>query len=581
MDKIDSKDLLQAFKHPALILNVSNIVVAANKTFQDFVGLTEEDILGSKSFKLIHGNECDAEPKNCLVKKIMNGDIRDSVECESKIFDGYSIVSCTPIFDGNGKLKRIIHVTTDITGIKNAENALKSSERKYRKLVDNAMVGVFTSSLDGDIKFANNAMVEMFGYDSVEDLKEHHIAALYKNRKDREIFLDDLNENGVLMDYEVETVNKNGGHMNVLVCATLNKDELSGMFMDITDRKKSEIKLMDSEERYRTLYSSMSEGVAIHKIVYSKEMVPVDYTIVDVNPAFEKILGITREESVGKNASEVYSLEKPPYLEIYANVGKTGHPTRFETYYEPIDKYFDISVFSLSKDTFVTVFEDISSHRKSEDDIRASLKEKEILLQEIHHRVKNNMQIISSLLNLQKRYVDGDEVALDVLKESQNRVTSMAMIHEKLYQSNDFMHINIGNYVENLVTDLFYSYAIPKSKIIPIVDSDEIQLNIETSIPCGLIISELVSNSLKYAFPNERTGEIRLSIKVEDDGYHLTVSDNGIGLPENFDFKNTESLGLELVNNLVDQIDGTIKLDSSSGTKFNIKFQELEYKKRI
>ena len=290
---------------------------------------------------------------------------------------------------------------------------------------------------------------------------------------------------------------------------------------------------------------------------------------------------ISREDSVGKNASEVYSSEKPPYIEIYTDVAQTGNSTRFETYFEPLDKFFNISIFSPSKDMFVTVFEDISSRRRSEDKIKASLKEKEVLLQEIHHRVKNNMQIISSLLNLQTRYVGDDEVALDVLKESQNRVTTMAMIHEKLYQSNDFMNIDIGSYIEKLVKDLLYSYAIPQGRIVPRIYSDDIQLNIETSIPCGLIISELVSNSLKYAFPDDKNGEILISLRETDNCYILTVGDDGIGLSENFDFTNTDSLGLELVNNLVDQIDGTIKLDTSCGTKFTIKFHELKYKKRI
>jgi len=155
------------------------------------------------------------------------------------------------------------------------------------------------------------------------------------------------------------------------------------------------------------------------------------------------------------------------------------------------------------------------------------------------------------------------------------------MIHEKLYQSSDFMHVEIGEYIEKLVTDLMYSYAIPKGQIVPMVEYDNIELNIETSIPCGLIISELVSNSLKYAFPEGRNGKITVSLRNSDEGYLLIVSDDGVGLPENLEFTRTDSLGLELVNNLVDQIDGTIELDKRDGTKFVIRFNELEYKKRI
>ncbi|UTB32182.1 MAG: ATP-binding protein [Methanobacterium sp. ERen5] len=172
-------------------------------------------------------------------------------------------------------------------------------------------------------------------------------------------------------------------------------------------------------------------------------------------------------------------------------------------------------------------------------------------------------------------------MALDVLKESQNRVTSMSMIHEKLYQSRDFMHVEIGEYIEKLVNDLLYSYAIPKGQIVPQIEYDDIELNIETSIPCGLIISELVSNSFKYAFPDGKTGKITVSLRNHGDGYLLIVGDDGVGLPEDLEFTRTDSLGLELVNNLVDQVDGTIELDKRCGTKFIIKFRELEYKKRI
>ena len=190
------------------------------------------------------------------------------------------------------------------------------------------------------------------------------------------------------------------------------------------------------------------------------------------------------------------------------------------------------------------------------------------------------MQIISSLLNLQTNYID-DEIALDVLKESQNRVKTMGMIHEKLYQSNDFINIKFDDYILRLVTDLFYSYNIQKDHIKPVIEVDDVILNIETGVPCGLIISELVSNSLKYAFPKGKTGKLKVSLKKYSNKYELTVNDNGIGFPEDLDFKNTDSLGLQLVNNLVDQIDGEITLDTSRGTKFKIIFKELVYKKRL
>jgi two-component sensor histidine kinase len=185
------------------------------------------------------------------------------------------------------------------------------------------------------------------------------------------------------------------------------------------------------------------------------------------------------------------------------------------------------------------------------------------------------------LLDLQEGYVKEDATAVNVLKESQNRVISMAMIHEMIYQSSDLSHVNFSDYIKNLVSNLFHSYSV-KNKITLVINVEQISLNIETAVPCGLIISELVSNSLKYAYPDDVTGELFISLESHDNGYKLVISDNGIGFPEKLDFKNIESsLGLQLVNSLVNQLDGTIELDRSNGTKFTIKFKELKYKERI
>ncbi len=216
----------------------------------------------------------------------------------------------------------------------------------------------------------------------------------------------------------------------------------------------------------------------------------------------------------------------------------------------------------------------------SEEAIKDSLRAKEVLLKEIHHRVKNNLQIISSLLDLQESYVKEDPTAVNVLMESQNRVLSMAMIHEMLYQSKDLGSIDLSSYIRNLVSNLSGSYGV--INVQSIIDVEEIYLNMETSIPLGLIISELVSNSLKYAFPENRQGKLTISLLKLEDQYELIIKDDGIGFPEDVDFRNNESsLGLRLVNSLVTQLDGNIELDRSEGTEFTITFKELKYKERI
>jgi two-component sensor histidine kinase len=215
----------------------------------------------------------------------------------------------------------------------------------------------------------------------------------------------------------------------------------------------------------------------------------------------------------------------------------------------------------------------------------ASLKEKEVLLREIHHRVKNNMQIMSSLLKLQSRNVK-DEQQIEVLKESQNRIKAMALIHEKLYRSKDLANIDFNDYIKNLVNDLFLSYKVSSSRISLKMNIENISLGIDTAIPCGLIVNELVSNSLKYAFPEGKDGEIKISLRrfadLKSDMFELIVSDNGAGLPKDLDIRNTESLGFRLITNLTEnQLQGKLELNRSEGTKFQIKFKEAKYKERI
>ena len=219
---------------------------------------------------------------------------------------------------------------------------------------------------------------------------------------------------------------------------------------------------------------------------------------------------------------------------------------------------------------------EILDHNKTENQLKSAVKEKEILLQEVHHRVKNNMQIISSLLSLQAMQLDDDEM-IDILRDSQNRIRSMAMVHEKLYMSKDLSNINMSEYIKKLVLTLFDSYSTKKTQIMPILELDDIFMNIETGIPCGIIINELVSNSLKYAYPEDNKGTIFVGLKYKKDYYELTVSDDGVGIPENINLEETpETLGLMLVNSLISQLDGSIEFNQDYNTEFKINFKNKE-----
>jgi len=222
--------------------------------------------------------------------------------------------------------------------------------------------------------------------------------------------------------------------------------------------------------------------------------------------------------------------------------------------------------------------------KKKEGQIKESLREKEVLLKEIHHRVKNNLQIISSLFRLQSAHIK-DEHDIEIFKESQSRVSSMALIHESLYQSKDLAKIDFTEYTKKLVAYLLSSYAIYPETTTLDISIDDIFLGIDVAIPCGLIINELVSNSLKHAFPEGIKGKIRIELHMAKDlpvqnerssnMLTLIVRDNGAGFPKNADFRSTETLGLELVNTLVKQLNGTIEFNKSAGTEFKITFPSV------
>ncbi|MBM4241785.1 MAG: hypothetical protein FJ150_09025 [Euryarchaeota archaeon] len=221
--------------------------------------------------------------------------------------------------------------------------------------------------------------------------------------------------------------------------------------------------------------------------------------------------------------------------------------------------------------------DEINERKEAEKRLKILLDEKELLVKEIHHRVKNNLMVISSLLNLQSRYIK-DKEALGIFKESQSRAKSMALIHERLYQSTDLKRIDFGDYIRILATDLFHTYVTDPGIIKLNINVEDVMVDINTAIPLGLILNELLSNSMKHAFPEGRSGEISIDFHSHDDEFTLIVKDNGVGFPDDLDFKNTDSLGLRLVNSLTQQINGKIEMDRTDGTKFKVTFTEMEMK---
>jgi len=338
------------------------------------------------------------------------------------------------------------------------------------------------------------------------------------------------------------------------------------------------ISLADSEEIFLKIFNNANDAIFLHKL--SEEGVSGNF--MEINSVASEILGYTREELLQMAPLDVVGGESFP---------GTGHPDdwdkqskiTFETFLKakdgkriPVEINTHIFTFNHEK-LSLSIARDITERKKMEDELRISLEEKEMLLREIHHRVKNNLMIISSLLNLQSRYIK-DKQVLDVFKDSQNRARSMALIHDRLYQSSHLKRIDIGDYIQTLAGDLFRAYATDSARIKLNFDIEEVMVDINTMIPLGLIVNELLSNSLKHAFPEEREGHIDIGFHSQDHSYQLIVSDNGVGFPEDINYQDTKSLGLRLVNILTDQIDGTIKLKREHGTNFIIEFKEKQYR---
>jgi PAS domain S-box-containing protein len=349
------------------------------------------------------------------------------------------------------------------------------------------------------------------------------------------------------------------------------------------ESEKAENLLRENEERYRTLFETMAQGVIYHD---------ADGVVTSANPAAERIMGATLDRMRGRPVMELFG---KAIREDGAAIPENEHPGMAALAAgKPVDNVI-MGIFNPSSndyrwiivtavpqytkgsgrpDSVYMTMDDITDLKTGQDRLRHSLYEKEILLREIHHRVKNNMQIISSMLGLQGGYCK-DPKLVEVLVDMQNRIKSMAIIHEELYRSNDFSDIDFTWCMQNLVGGLQLSYSVDPVVVTIAYDVENIRFRIDTSLPCSLIVNELVSNSLKHAFPAGRRGKISVSMKKSDDNkYTLVVKDNGIGLPENVNLEDLSSMGLFLVKVLVKQIGGTLTLNRDGGTEWSIQFNQ-------
>ena len=318
--------------------------------------------------------------------------------------------------------------------------------------------------------------------------------------------------------------------------------------------------------------------------------ITLERTVVSWNRAAEHLFGYPAEEVIGNPVSLVMPPDRVHEENLIIDRLKRGeHIDHFETVRRRKDgQDFPVSLtISPIKDAAGKIIgasksvRDISDKKRAEEQIQASLKEKEILLREIHHRVKNNLQVIYSLLSLQSRLVT-DPKASALFMDSQARVKAMALVHEALWQSRNLARIDMSEYLRTLTRRLFQSYGISSDTLLLSLNIAPVSFSIETAISCGQLINELVSNCLKHAFPNGRTGDVTIQLLPNgNDTCLLTVSDNGVGLPPDFEAGKAESIGWQLIPMLVEQLNGTFELQESAGTTVRVTFSEIHYKGRI
>lgn len=350
-----------------------------------------------------------------------------------------------------------------------------------------------------------------------------------------------------------------------------NNSEVLQELNNFDNRKESSFKLNNFFEQ---MYNSTPEAILI---------LDENNIVLDSNPSFEKMFLFKNHELIGKSMEEYIVPEhfRDESKELFEkiNSGKNIQKESIRTKKDgrPVNVLITGCRIKLSEDRFGSylIYIDISKHKRSEEQMRSSLVEKEVLIREIHHRVKNNLQIISSLLHIQSGKITNKEM-VSMFTNCQNRVKSIALIHEKLYQTNSFTRVDFGSYTMSLIYYLFRMFDVKSNKVSIRLNVDNVFLPMDTAIPCGLIINELVTNSLKHAFTDDTQGEISIqAVYHSDNKFTLTIKDNGIGIPEEVDFYKSRTVGYNLVNSLIKQLGGILEINREEGTEFKITFSIL------
>lgn len=453
------------------------------------------------------------------------------------------------------------------------------------KSSDDAIIGM---TLTGIIRNWNAGAERLYGY-SAEEVTGRSLSLLCPPDRMDEVplILERIAHGEHVRNFETIRRKKNGRKIDVsLTISPVNDVEgnvigASKIARDITERKRIDAALRESEARFHMMADTAPVMVW---------MAGPDGRCTFVNKRWLEFTGRSLEDEIGDDwVTGLHPTDVERCEKTYLGSFKTEQAFSMEYRLQRSDgKYRWIL------DTGVPFFEpggrfggyigtcvDMTERKDMEDQLRKALKEKESLLREVHHRVKNNLQVISSLLNLQAGSIKDPQIA-QLFRECQVRITSIALLHDALHRSDDLSRIAMSEYMRTLIGHLFRSYGVDSNRIRVNLQLDEVEFDIDTGLTCGLILDELVSNCLKHAFNGSRQGAITITLQAHvDDTYSLRVSDDGVGLPKDGVLNNPESLGLELVGLMAEKLDGVVTLQSGQGTEWQVRFRPLQYQERM
>jgi len=497
----------------------------------------------------------------------------NEIICRTEDIPSYGYIlkgTATPVLQAAIKMALNLYSAHSKSALKEEQN----KEARYKDLVDNAGEAIFVAQ-DGRLKLINPATVNLIGRTEDELYSRPFIEFIHPDDRGYVIenHLKRTSGSYAPTRYNFRLISQDGSvkwvELNSILYTWSGSPATLNFLTNITERKQIEDALRESENKYRKIFENIQD------IFYQTD---INGTIIEISPSIGRYAGFSREELIGRPVTEVYV---NPGLrdELIKMIHQHGEVVDYELVLQ--DKNSNTiytstnSHFLYDQEGNITGIEgslrDITLRKKAELALKESLKQKEILMIELQHRVKNNLGIISSLLSLEMPKLQ-DEHARAVFMNARTRILSMSGIYEQLYGSGNLECVNLAKYITDLAGMILNTYSIRSRNLLIETNMQDIHLDLRRTVPLGLILNELITNVLKYAYPKGHSGIIKIDLKKDENIITVIVADNGVGLPEGFSITRTDTMGLSLVKMLVDQIGGNLKVESGGGTKITISF---------